>query len=714
MSKLQDMMVTDLKRSGISKADAEFAGMYAVASADTVCPDFKPWPAIIMPYEQPLIDETMRYGDKEFVRVRYLDPPVAVSFIEQKPLRYGQPKDSGTRPYFPITETFDWQEIYDDSTIPIYITEGEKKALAACLEGFPTIGLGGVFNFMTEGEFLPEVAEINWKSRTAYICFDSDAAMNPQIQAAEGRLATELSQNQKAEIKLIRIPPGAGNDKMGIDDYLVEHGADAFAELADKAMPMRKIDNLVLELNKKICWVESEGMVYEHASKHFIVKANFTCGSKYSALETFVPTAKGDKMKRLSIAGEWLIHAHSERYNEILFHPGKGKVVQSPSGSNALNMWTGWGEVEGDVQPFLDLTEFLLQDTEKEARDLIIPMLAYKVQNPMEKVPFAIVIVGPQGCGKSFWCKIVKNTAAPYCSEIYPAALSSDFNPWVENTIFVVLNEATGPEMRKNAEKLKTLITEPETWMNDKFRRGRDVVTHTFFMITSNNREIAKFDGDDRRMIVVSAPTKANKELYKRVGAWYDRGGSAKLMHYLLNYDISDFEMPDEAPMTSEKYMAYIENLSPVQKVAEAIKTADDNVIKMWIDASTSWAVENELSANPSVARQAKEIVDSLSLIPIRPFYTAAELALMLPHVVERLHGNKAMKLTSSGLISRELRNNGVTYLRNADDPKGFRVRGIIEQYLVVTNKDEFSRPISQNEFDRLMREAPSYSQLEP
>ena len=73
---------------------------------------------------------------------------------------------------------------------PIFFTEGEKKAVKATLEGFPCIGLSGVWCFKDkENDFLPELDELNLKHRKCYICFDSDITHKFQVrcQAPENR-----------------------------------------------------------------------------------------------------------------------------------------------------------------------------------------------------------------------------------------------------------------------------------------------------------------------------------------------------------------------------------------------------------------------------------------------------------------------------------------------------------------------------------------------
>src|SRR5690606_20977739 len=97
--------------------------------------------------------------------------------------------------YFP--KTAKWSEIAKDPEYEVIITEGELKAAAATEAGFPTIGLGGVWNFRSSKEgvwFLPELNAINWVQRRAYICFDSDYLSKPNVCLAINSLCDELQE----------------------------------------------------------------------------------------------------------------------------------------------------------------------------------------------------------------------------------------------------------------------------------------------------------------------------------------------------------------------------------------------------------------------------------------------------------------------------------------------------------------------------------------
>lgn len=720
MKPATQLAAEDLARSGISAKDAAFAGIVAVPQADKVYPDYAPAPALLIPYFDPWSGGLVMYangvGPQPFARIRYLDKaptkPATNPFKPAKEQRYAQPANSGVHAYFPVVRGVSWTHIAADPDYPVLIVEGEKKALAATLNGFSTIGLGGVFNFYENGALLPELERFAWKDRRTFICFDSDAAHNPQIQAAEARLATELSMHRGAQLHLVRLPNLKNGDKQGIDDFLLNEGPDALDKLLQSAPRMRKIDTAVVSLNGRVAWIEKEGCVYDLRSKEFIQKGNFTNGSVYSSLEVLVPHAKGSGVKRVSVAEEWLKHPYAQRYDYVEFRPeNPNPVVETEMGGLALNMWTGFDAIPGDVTPFLELTEFLFQDLHGH-QDLPLKLWAYKAQNPGEKIPLATVLVGQQGCGKSLWAECLREAFAPYTADISSAALRGQFNGYVERTLLCVINEASEYDLHLAANTLRGLISDVKTQLNEKFRVARNINSYTQYVITSNDRGAGAYSNDDRRMIVVPCPTKREPEFYLKVAAWKKAGGGKALLHYLLNLDLQGWRPPLQAPMTAEKYMAYMESLTPVQRLAEEMRTANNHVILMWIQGALAWAAAAQTGNNATLVRTATEVIDSLRTIQIRPWYTPEELALMFPSIAAQMHGSRDRRAQPAGEISKELRSAGIGYLRSKDDPRGFRWHGSIRQYLIVAEPEEWRVPISQAEFERLMGQFPRYADL--
>lgn len=695
---------------GMTEELAEQNGLFEVEDASTVCADFANLPAIVLPYYG-MDGVLMTYGaGKAFCRVRYLAEPKQRSFGAGKAQRYSQPKNSGVKAYF--APTIDWPSIRDDVGEPCVLTEGESKAIAGARHGIPVVGLGGVFNFNADGELLPELQEIKWRGRDTYIVFDSDRSSNPNILAAEARLVDELGRRHGANCFLVQLPQ-KGDTKEALDTFLEAHGPDALFELLKASPSLGALDQKVVALNRQIAWIERENLVYDMEMKLWLQKDALTNGSRFSALEHITVGGKQrTEPKRISVAATWLKHPHAQRFSEVLFRPGEGVTISGENGRPALNLWQGWEPAEGDVTPWLDLYDHLFGNMKEDQRDLSLKLLAYKAQNPAEKIPLAIVLIGTQGCGKTLWSDCVRDAFSPYGTTISSRSFYGEFQGWLERSLIGTMNEVESQDLQKGGEVLKALISDLQRPMNEKYRPARQINSYTFYILTSNKRAVGAFSADDRRMIVVDCPPKKDHEFYLRVVRWREAGGCKALLGYLLNYDLKGWRPPAAAPMTAEKYMAYVESLTPTQRLAEEMRTASEHNIKLWLDQAVAWARVAELGTNASLAAMARATIDGVQHYQIRPWYTPEELALMFPSIVEQTLGSKYDRTTPSGRISRELREAGVPYLTNIDDPRGFHWKGVIRQYLVVSDFDEWSQPIRQADFERLMKAWPTYGQM--
>src|SRR5262249_39296940 len=117
-----------------------------------------------------------------------------------KPVKYESPKGAGNLPYFPPGTLAALQ----DPMRPLVITEGEKKAAKADQEGFPCIGLVGVWGWQKKRqkdkggrgtgvrELIDWLASISWKLRTVYLCFDADTAEKRDVVNAAWHLGETL------------------------------------------------------------------------------------------------------------------------------------------------------------------------------------------------------------------------------------------------------------------------------------------------------------------------------------------------------------------------------------------------------------------------------------------------------------------------------------------------------------------------------------------
>ena len=699
-----------LSQSAITVEDAQRAGIQAVDNARMVYIGFHRVPALVIPYMEPRTRQAMPYGDgRPFSRVRYL---ADVHNDEGKLIRYSQPRDSGVHAYF--SPVIDWAPILDNPAIPIVFTEGEFKALSACLHGVPTIGLGGVYNWRENNVLIAELVDIVWQGRQAIVCYDSDAVDNPQVRQAELALCAEL-QRRGADVRLARLEHTPDGKKQGMDDYIAAGRMDVLMKLLTSAEWVSTLELDVMALNAEIAYIEDQDCVYVPAENLKLSRSAFMMGSRFSALETsIVRTVKGKPLEsKAKLAQLWLVHPGARRYAGTVFDPGSSaREVQTDRGI-LLNKWRGFTTEDGPVDEFIELTDFLFSRSEDGIRDTVVNLLAYKAQNPAIKIPLALALIGPQGCGKSMWARIVGQAFAPYYYAVPSKALKADFQPFIEDSLMVVIDEAQAVHVEGARDKLKNLISESKQELNKKHVSQVQITTYCQFILTSNDRRVGAFERDDRRHIVVDCPRKREDAFYDRLGKWEAGGGPARLAHWLLELDLKGWQPPKMAPMTAEKHMSYMEALRPIERLAEEMQSADYNVVSMWIDAAMAWARVAELGNNAPDAAKAREIMQVLGSAQVRPFYTPEELAMMFPAIVAQLYGNKKLEATPSGEISRQLRNNGIPYLKCTDNPQGFRWRGRVAQFLVIAEQDRYRDGMSQAQFETEMSSFPTYAQAQ-
>ena len=119
-------------------------------------------------------------------RLRFFDPPIDNRGKTQK---FTQPGRTDAEVYFDPQQ--DWGPIFKSSKTPLWITEGEIKALAMIRAGFETAGLGGVDSFGGEN-LTPLLQKIKWKDRNVYIVYDSDVSTKDRVKYAREKLARIL------------------------------------------------------------------------------------------------------------------------------------------------------------------------------------------------------------------------------------------------------------------------------------------------------------------------------------------------------------------------------------------------------------------------------------------------------------------------------------------------------------------------------------------
>jgi hypothetical protein len=224
-SKFPKAMLADLKRSGLGPKDAE-ALRLEYSEGDH--------PGYAIPYCGLDGKPTGHF------RRRLLGPESNLPRDKKgRSMRYTQPAGYPPRFYYAHLGGVKWKAVASDPTVPVYVTEGEKKAASVCALGVPCIGLGGVWNWLTEHRAIDDFGDINWQGRRVSIVFDSDIRHKEPVRIALKRLADETIKRGAIPSEII-LPDGRSG-KTGVDDYLVAHGSGERALAKLRALPERPL-----------------------------------------------------------------------------------------------------------------------------------------------------------------------------------------------------------------------------------------------------------------------------------------------------------------------------------------------------------------------------------------------------------------------------------------------------------------------------------------
>lgn len=190
--------LADLRASGLSDNTIRAAGVYSLA------------PTFLDEFFRKVPAETQSalcfpYQGGEFARIKL--------FPALGKMKYAQPPKTGARLYmpFPVDER------------AIVVTEGEKKTLSAYQAGFNAVGIGGVWNWLSNGEPIADLNRIRWDGREVTIIPDSDVFGRVDLLRAIYALGREM-RLLGANVLVAQIPQ-CGGEKVGLDDYLVAGGA---------------------------------------------------------------------------------------------------------------------------------------------------------------------------------------------------------------------------------------------------------------------------------------------------------------------------------------------------------------------------------------------------------------------------------------------------------------------------------------------------------
>jgi len=236
---------------------------------------------------------------------------------------------------------------------------------------------------------------------------------------------------------------------------------------------------------------------------------------------------------------------------------------------DVFNLFQGWKvePIGGECGPYLYHLEYIICAGDKVAFKYVVQWLAHLLQRPQQKPNVAIVLKSVEGTGKGTMVEPVLEILGVHGNKTNGAyAIAGRFNGLVAGRLLIFADEVELTD-KHVADKLKGIISEPTVNLERKGLEIEPLPNYCRLIFASNHAKVLNAGIRERRYLVLE-PSDAraqDTEYFSTLWAWIKNEGAAKLLHYLLQVDISDFN-PYKCPQTEALIAEKIENLSGIHR----------------------------------------------------------------------------------------------------------------------------------------------------
>lgn len=257
-------------------------------------------------------------------------------------------------------------------------------------------------------------------------------------------------------------------------------------------------------------------------------------------------------------------------------------IVYKPVGTEAFNEYNMWQGLaikprEGDPSLFLDHLRDCICGGDTVAYDVMLMWLADLVQSPLRRrFSIAPILTGPQGTGKT----LLLNFIAKFFHDANAYTLTGesslkDFNEALAGKVFIGGNEVLFHGDKRMADKLKAYISDSVIEINGKYKSAKAVPNRARFMFTTNHQMPVELEQDDRRWLVLGAvhiyKTEKGREKLAQLWDYFNAGGAAEVLHYLLNRVVVDEDLMKQSAHITEKKADVVLESNPMMKVIHSL-----------------------------------------------------------------------------------------------------------------------------------------------
>lgn len=209
---------------------------------------------------------------------------------------------------------------------------------------------------------------------------------------------------------------------------------------------------------------------------------------------------------------------------DYAYHPGRGQFFTDSRRFECVNTYQR-SYTNADTKCIAKADTLIKRHFEDliidpDHRQTVMDFIAYMVQQPGEKILWALLLQGVEGSGKGTIADIASTVLGKTNIRRLEAgaALDSQFNDFAVGSQLVVFDEVRniGENKFRVMEKLKPLITDPFVELNRKYETGRNVENVANYMLFTNHHDALPISDGDRRFFVLKSRLQSKDDLVAR------------------------------------------------------------------------------------------------------------------------------------------------------------------------------------------------------
>jgi hypothetical protein len=346
----------------------------------------------------------------------------------------------------------------------------------------------------------------------------------------------------------------------------------------NKISEINPVKALIKEFNDRYAVVNESGKPCVYAPRHepdlnrMVYDRMTTAGLKLLYANRFVED--GEDMdgtpKFRAAADVWLKHPDRQQFiRGVVFDPASRN-----SDPQVLNLWRGFA-IEARAGSWAKLQEHILSNicgNVVALYEYLLDLMADMVQHPAKQGEVAIVMRGPEGCGKGTLANAMLRVFGQHGFAISNAThLVGRFNAHLRDCVLLFADEAFIPDDRQHVGVLKSIITEPYLTIEAKYANPIQAPNYLHVIMASNEDWVVPASLKSRRwfMLDVSDARVGDLAYFDAIYRELKQGGYAAMLHELQNRDLSGLNLR-KVPVTDA--------------LQEQRKRSVDTITAWWLD----------------------------------------------------------------------------------------------------------------------------------